>query len=110
MGMEKLVSIGERLEKLLAEAEKQAKLEVLQAEKRAEEMISQAKTEADRRRVMAQRGVGIDALLREANEKAKQDAEKIIEEYEARSEALKNVSKDKMMKGIAFVLEEVIPK
>ncbi len=109
MGMEKLVSIGERLEKLLAEAEREAKAMIVDAEKRAEEMISRAKTAADRRRSMAQRRAGIDDLIKEAEKKAMNEANKIMKEYETRAENLKAVPDEKMDEAVSIVLKEVLP-
>jgi len=110
MGMERVLSMGERLQRLLTEAEKEAEAMIVDAERRAEEMISKAKDDSERRRTMAQRGYGIDELLNEAEEKAKKEAEKNIREYEKKAEAVKEVPVEKMEEAVAFVLKEVLPE
>lgn len=109
MGMEKLVSIGERLERLLADADRDGKAKVAEAEKRAEEMVSRAKAEATRRLAMAQRGTGIDELLKEAEKKAGIEADRKLKDYEERAEALKATSMEKIEEAISLVLKEVLP-
>ena len=73
-------------------------------------MVSKAKSEAERRRNMAQRGSGIDELLREAEEKAKIEAEKSLEGYREKAEALKKLPEEKMREAVALVLKEVLPE
>jgi vacuolar-type H+-ATPase subunit H len=110
MGMERVLSMGERLQRLLTEAEKEAEAMIVDAERRAEEMISKAKDDAERRRTMAQRGYGIDELLNEAEVKAKKEAEKNIMEYKKKAEAVKEIPVEKMEEAVAFVLKEVLPE
>ena len=102
--------MGERLQRLLDIAEKEAEEIVAEAERRAHEMVSKAKAEAERRRNLAQRGSGIDELLREAEEKAKVEAEKSLEGYREKAEALKEFPEEKMQGAVAFVLKEVLPE
>jgi vacuolar-type H+-ATPase subunit H len=102
--------MGERLQRLLDTAEKEAEEIVAEAERNSNEMISNAKAEAERRRNMAQRGSGIDELLREAEEKAKVEAEKSLEVYRERAEALKKLPEEKMQEAVALVLKEVLPE
>jgi cell division septum initiation protein DivIVA len=110
MDLERVISMGERLERLLDAAEKEAEEIVAEAERRANEMVSKAKSEAERRRNMAQRGSGIDELLREAEEKAKIEAEKSLECYREKAEALKKLPEEKMREAVALVLKEVLPE
>jgi len=110
MGIERVLSIGERLQKLLDGAEKDAEGIVSEAEKRAAEMVSKAKAEAELRRSLAQRGRGIDVLIREAEEKAEKEAEKSLKDYKAKADALKTVTKWKVDEAIAIVLKGVLPE
>ena len=110
MDLERVISMGERLQRLLDNAEKDAEEIVAEAERRANEMVSKAKSEAERRRNMAQRGSGIDELLREAEEKAKVEAEKSLEGYREKAEALKKLPEEKMREAVEFVLREVLPE
>ena len=102
--------MGERLQRLLDNAEKDAEEIVARAERSASEMISNARAEAERRRNLAQRGTGIDELLHEAKEKAKVEAEKSLEGYKERAEALKKIPEDKKQEAVALVLKEVLPE
>jgi len=108
--MERVLSMGERLQRLLDDAETKADEIVVEAQRKADEMVSKAKAEAERRRNMAQRGSGIDELIREVEEKAKVDAEKSLEDYEKKAEALKKLPEDKMQVALELVLKEVLPE
>ena len=110
MDLERVISMGERLQRLLDNAKKDAEEVVVEAERKASEMISKAKAEAERRRNLAQRGTGIDELLSEAEEKAKVEAEKSLEGYKERVEALKKVPEEKKQEAVALVLKEVLPE
>ena len=83
---------------------------VAEAQRKADEMVSKAKAEAERRRNMAQRGSGIDELIREAEEKAKVEANKIFEDNKTKAEALKKIPEDTMKAALEFVLKEVLPQ
>jgi vacuolar-type H+-ATPase subunit H len=110
MDLERVISMGERLQRLLDNAEKDAEEIVARAERSASEMISNARAEAERRRNLAQRGTGIDELLHEAEEKAKIEAEKSLEGNKERVEALKKIPEDKKQEAVALVLKEVLPE
>lgn len=102
--------MGERLQRLLDDAETRADEIVAEAQRKADEMVSKAKAEAERRRNMAQRGSGIDELIREAEEKAKVEADKILEDNKTKAEALKKLPEDTMKAALEFVLKEVLPQ
>ncbi|TEU09558.1 hypothetical protein E3J20_06125 [Candidatus Bathyarchaeota archaeon] len=108
MDLEKVLSMGERLQRLLDKAEKEAGEMVTEAETKADEMISKVKAEAERRRSLAQRGSGIDELLSEAEEKAKVEAVKSLEGYRKKAEALKKLPEDKIEEAVARVLREAL--
>ena len=108
--MERVLSMGERLQKLLDSAETKADEIVAEAQRKADEMVSKAKAEAERRRNMAQRGSGIDELIREAEEKANVEAEKSLKDYKKKAEALKEFPEDKMQGALELVLKEVLPE
>lgn len=110
MEIEKVLSMGERLQKLLDSAEKEAEAIIVDAERRAAEMISKAKEDAEGRRNMAQRGRGIEELIREAEEKAEKEAKQSMKDYKKKAEALKGVPDEKLDEAVAFVLKEVLPK
>jgi len=108
--MERVISIGERLQKLLEEAERESERKITEARRKADEMIARAKDEAENRRIMAQRGDGIEDLLKTEEYKAKQEADRILEKYRERAEAIKKVPREKIEEAISLVLREVLPK
>jgi vacuolar-type H+-ATPase subunit H len=110
MGVERVLSMGERLQRLLDGAEKEAEAKVVEAEQKAADMISKARADAERRRTMAQRGYGIDEFLKEAEEKATKEAEKKLKGYKKQTEAVKDVPEEKMKEAVALVLKEVLPE
>ena len=110
MGVERVLSMGERLQKLLDGAEKEAEAKIGEAQRKAADMISKARADAERRRTMAQRGYGIDELLKEAEEKATKEAEKKLKDYKKQVGAVKGVPEEKMKEAVALVLKEVLPE
>ncbi len=110
MGMERVLSIGERLQNLLADAEAEVKAKIAEAQSAADEKITAAQTEAVRKKAMAQRGTGIEELLKEEEKKAKREAKKILKDYEAKAEDLKDVPEDKIKTAIETVIKEVLPQ
>jgi len=110
MGMERVLSLGERLQKLVANAEAEAKAKIAEAQSAADEKIGVANNEAARKRAMATRGTGIEELLKEEEKKAEKDAKKILKDYEAKAEALRDVPEDKMKEAIETVMKEVLPQ
>lgn len=109
MGMERVLSIQNRLQKLLEDAEREAESKINEAQMKADLVISSAKTDASRRLAQAKRGSGIAELLKEEEEKAKKEAESIMKEYSEKAEALREVSEDKVDEATIFVLKEVLP-
>ncbi|RLI10456.1 hypothetical protein DRO42_01260 [Candidatus Bathyarchaeota archaeon] len=110
MGVERVLSIGERLHKLLEEAEREAERKIAEAQKKANEMIAKAKAEAEDRQIRARRGAGIDDLIRAEEEKAKKEAAKIMEDYRRKAEELRKVPDDRFKESVDLVLREVLPK
>jgi vacuolar-type H+-ATPase subunit H len=106
--MERILSIGERLQTLLEDAEKEALKIVLEAEKKSEKMISEVKVDAERKKNLAQRGSNIEEFIREAEEKAKVKADKILHTNEQRAEEMKKIPRKKELEAIDFVLKEVL--
>ena len=109
MKMDRIISMGGRLQKLLADAEAEANKKVSEAQSKADEMIRTARSDAEYRRKRAQRGTGIDELIAEEEKKARVDAEKIAKEFSEKVEDLRKISDDKMNEAEAMVLGEVLP-
>jgi len=108
--MERVLSIGGRLQKLIEDAERNAEKKVADAQNRAKEMISQARSEAENRRVRAQRGHGIDDLIKAEEEKATKEAANIMNDYRQKAEATKKAPEDRFEEAVNLVLKEVLPK
>lgn len=110
MGMERVLSIGERLQKLLIDAETEAKAKIAEAQSTANEKITAARNEAARKKALAQRGTGIEELIKEEEKKATKEAKKILKDYKAKAEALKDVPEGKMREAVETVMKEVLPQ
>lgn len=108
--MERVLSIGERLQRLLEEAEKESERKLAEAQRKADDIIAEAKDEAENRRIGAQRGDGIEDLTRAEEEKAKAEAAKITEGYRLKADAVKRVSRESLDKALELVLKEVLPE
>ncbi|MDP6457807.1 MAG: hypothetical protein QGF78_00515 [Candidatus Bathyarchaeota archaeon] len=108
MGTESVLSIGERLQKLLANAEVEAKAMITEAQSTTNEKITAANNKASRKRAMAQRGTGIEELLKDEEKKAKKEAKKILKDYKVQAEALRDVPEDKVREAIETVMKEVL--
>ncbi len=108
--MESVLSIGERLRKLLTDAEAEAKAMVAEAKSVGDEKITEAQKNAVRKKAMAQRGTGIEELLKDEEKKAEKEAKKILKDYTAKAEALRDVPEDKRKEVIETVLKEVLPQ
>jgi len=107
--MDRIISMGGRLQKLLVDAEIEANKKVSEAKSKAEEIIKTAKSDAEYRRNRAQRGTGIDELIAKEEKKAQVDAENIFKEYSKKVKDLRNISDDKLKKAETMVLGEVLP-
>jgi vacuolar-type H+-ATPase subunit H len=110
MGMERVLSIQERLQKLLNDAEREAKVTVTGAQKSIDDRVSAIKTEANRKLAMAQRGSGIEQLLKEEEKSAEKEAGKILKDYDKKAEDLKVIPKKNRDAAVSFVLKEVLPE
>jgi vacuolar-type H+-ATPase subunit H len=108
--VERLISMGEQLQKLLEEAEREAEAKIAEAQNRADEMVARAKAEAENRRIRAQRGDGVQDFVTAEEEKAKKEASKILEDYKRKAETMKDVETEQFDKAVALVLGEVLPK
>ena len=110
MEMERILSMGSRLQKLLIEAKAEAERMVSEAQKEADEMIDTAKTESNRRRMRAQRGTGLEEMLAEEEKKAVKEAAKVAKDYKKQVEELRKVPAEKMESAVELVLKEVLPE
>jgi len=110
MEMERVLSMGSRLQKLLIEAKAEAEQMVSEAQKEADEMIDAAKTESNRRRMRAQRGTGLEDMLAEEEKKAVKEAAKVAKDYEKQVEELKKIPAKKNESAVELVLKEVLPE
>ena len=110
MGMERVLSIGGRLQKLIEEAERNAEKKVVDAKNRAKEIVSQARSEAENRRVRAQRGHGIDDLVKAEEEKATKEAARVMNDYRKKAEATKKAPEERFEEAVSLVFREVLPR
>jgi vacuolar-type H+-ATPase subunit H len=109
MEVKKVLSVGKRLQTILEEAEKESQTKLSDAKRRSEETLNKAKTEAEEKKAKAQRGSGIDDLVKAEETRAKKEAEKIKAQYEVKIEAMKKLPKKKRDHAVDLVVKEVLP-
>lgn len=110
MEIRRYIEVSEKLRSLLEEAEKQAKEIVAQSEESAERMISEAREEAESMSVRAETGQLLDEMIREAEEAAEKEAEKVLEEYGRRISTLKDIPPERFERATELVLRRVLPQ
>ena len=110
MEMKKILSLGERLQKLLDKTELEAQAIVSEAQKEADEIIRGARDDAEKRRLRAQRRTGLDDFLKEAEAEAKREAVRVRKEYSERAASIREVDDNKVEEAVSYLVEEVLPK
>ena len=109
MEVKKILSVGKRLQTILEEAETESQRKLMDAKRRSEDMVNKARVEAEEKKAKAQRGAGIDNLIKSEEKRANKEAENVKAQYEQKIEALKTFSKKKRDAAIDLVLKEVLP-
>jgi len=109
MEVKKVLSVGKRLQTILEEAEKETQQKLGDAKRRSEEMLNNAKAEAEEKKSKAQRGAGIDDLIKAEENRAQTEAEKIKTQYKQKIDAISKLPKRKRDAAIDLVVKEVIP-
>jgi vacuolar-type H+-ATPase subunit H len=110
MEIKKVLSVGRRLQAILEEAESESQKKLTDARKRAEEIVSKARAQAEEKKAKAQRGSGIDDLIKAEEIRATKEAEKIKVRYQEKIDVLKKLPKKNRDVAVQHVLEEVLPK
>ncbi len=110
MEMQKILSLGGRLQKLLDKTEAEANEIISEAQKKADQVIAEAKEEAEKKRLRAQRRTGLDEFLADAEAEAKSEATKVTKDYEKRVKEVHNIPDDKFKSAVDLVLKEVLPE
>jgi vacuolar-type H+-ATPase subunit H len=110
MEMKNILSLGGRLQRLLAKAEEEGRGIIAEAQEKADETVRVAKDEAEKRLVRAQYRTGLDEFLKDAEEEAKKEAKRVEKEYAKRAEDIKAVPEDKVREAAELLVKEVLPK
>lgn len=108
MEVGRVISISERLQELLKNAEKEADDIVSRASEQAERMVSEAKVEAEKKTRLARLGQGIDEYLREEEEKVRKEDEEILKEFRNRGEASKRMAEERLQQAVELIVKEVV--
>jgi len=106
MEMKNILSLGGRLQRLLAKAEEEGRGIIAEAD----ETVRVAKDEAEKRLIRAQYRTGLDEFLKDAEEEAKKEAKRVEKEYAKRAEDIKTVPEDKVREAAELLVKEVLPK
>jgi len=110
MEMKNILGLSERLTALIEKAESEAKEIVSKAQRRSETSLAEARKEADRRRLLAQRRTGLEEFLAESEAEAEKEAKKVTKDYTKRVEEIKNTSEAKIKEAVEYIIQEVLPK
>ena len=106
----KSLSVGKRLETILDDAEKEAQQLIIEAQRKKDVILSKAAAEAEEKRVRAQRGLGIDTLIREEEKKVQNEAEAMKSDFKKKLDTFSNIPKKKKEAVIEMVVKEVLPQ
>jgi vacuolar-type H+-ATPase subunit H len=109
MEVKKVLSVGKRLQTILEEAERESQQKLGDAKRRSDEMVNKARSEAEEKKSKAQRGAGIDDLVKAEENRAKVEAEKIKVQYQQKIEVIKKIPKKKRDHSVDLVIKEVLP-
>jgi len=109
MEVKKVLSVGKRLQTILEEAERESQQKLGDAKRRSDEMVNKARSDAEEKKSKAQRGAGIDDLVKAEENRAKVEAEKIKAQYLQKIEAIKKIPRKKRDSSIDLVVKEVLP-
>jgi vacuolar-type H+-ATPase subunit H len=109
MEVKKVLSIGKRLQTILEEAERESQQKLGDAKRRSDEMVNKARLEAEEKKSKAQRGAGIDDLIKAEENRAKVEADKIKAQYQQKIESIKKIPKKKRDHSVDLVIREVLP-
>ncbi len=109
MEVKKVLSVGKRLQTILEEAERESQQKLGDAKRRSDEMVNKARSDAEEKKSKAQRGAGIDDLVKAEENRAKVEAEKIKAQYLQKIEAIKKIPRRKRDSSIDLVVKEVLP-
>lgn len=108
MEVERVISISERLQDLLKNAEKEADDVVARAHEQAERMVSEAKVEAEKKIQLARLGQGIDEYLRKEEKKVTREAKKILKEFRNRSETSKRTAEERLQQAVELIVNKAV--
>ncbi len=108
MRAENILTLGERLQKLLEKTEDEAMYIITEAQTKADEMVNSAKEESERRLIKAQYRTGLDEFLKDAEEESTKEAQKIRINYTKMAEKIRAVSKKKIKEAAELVIKEVM--
>ncbi len=108
--MERVLSMGGRLKRLLEEAEAESERLISEAMDEADQQVNQVRQDGEYRLRRAQRGTGIDNLIQAEEIEAKKEAQKINEEYKTKANDLRQISSKNRESAVNLILEEVLPK
>jgi vacuolar-type H+-ATPase subunit H len=108
MEMNKILSLGGKLNELIEKTKAEAEAMITDARTEADEIISSSKKESALRLQQAQRRTGLDEFLKDAEKEARIEAEGVLEEYTQRAEKIRSVSESEIKDAAKIVVQEVV--
>ncbi|MBD3207092.1 hypothetical protein GF319_12220 [Candidatus Bathyarchaeota archaeon] len=106
--MNKILSLGGRLNKLIERTEDEAEQIIEDARQEAEELVNSAQKEATQRLQRAQRRSGLNEFIKEAEEEAKLEAKKVLEDYTERAKEIRAAPTQKIEETSELLIKEVL--
>jgi vacuolar-type H+-ATPase subunit H len=106
--MNKILSLGGRLNRLIERTEEEAEQIIARAQSKADKIVNTAQREATQRLQRAQRRSGLNEFLKEAEEEAKIEAKKVLEDYYKRAKEIRSVPDSELKEASKIFVREVL--
>ena len=106
--MNKILSLGGRLNKLIERTEEEAEEIIARAQSEADEIVSTAQSVAKQMLQRAQRRSGLNEFLKDAEEEAKVEAKKVLQDYTKRAEEIRSIQDSELRETSKILVKEVM--
>jgi vacuolar-type H+-ATPase subunit H len=109
MATKSLITISERLDEFLSEAETETRKIVSEAQVQAAKCVAETKAEADKMRLQVERGEALRKAIQEEEDKAAQIAKETMKNYSGKIEAMESAHRRNKHKAVELVTKAVLP-
>lgn len=109
MEVRRYLELSEKLNRLMEEAESEAKEIMVQAERESERMIAEARERVRELKPITQDDDSIKAMVEDEERKGEEEAAKISAKYEERLKSLRAIPEQRYKAAVDLVLRRVLP-